>query len=140
MSRQPKWEIDIKVIRTVVDVTPGDFRERALSFIGRYDGAFDGNNNGKPQSPAEVIRHPRHGQRQDPCVWDTFAAAIHQARTGEALPWWHFTVERKRRVAVVRDAIQTLGPEAGAKSVAEFQRLGARLVSTDEALAGVTGR
>jgi hypothetical protein len=39
------------------------------------------------------------GQRQDPCVWDTFAAAIHQARTGEALPWWHFTVERKRRVA-----------------------------------------
>jgi len=37
------------------------------------------------------------GKRQDPCVWDTFAAAIHQARTGEALPWWHFTRERKRR-------------------------------------------
>jgi hypothetical protein len=37
------------------------------------------------------------GTRQDPCVWDTFAAAIHQARTGEALPWWHFTRERKRR-------------------------------------------
>jgi hypothetical protein len=32
-------------------------------------------------------------------VWDTFAAAVHQARTGEALPWWHFTAERKRRVA-----------------------------------------
>jgi predicted flap endonuclease-1-like 5' DNA nuclease len=39
------------------------------------------------------------GTRQDPCVWDTFAAAIHQARTGEALPWWHFTRERKRREA-----------------------------------------
>jgi hypothetical protein len=39
------------------------------------------------------------GARQDPCVWDTFAAAIHQARTGEALPWWHFTSERKRRMA-----------------------------------------
>lgn len=39
------------------------------------------------------------GARQDPCVWDTFAAAIHQARTGEALPWWHFTAERKRRMA-----------------------------------------
>ncbi|HEU0203460.1 MAG TPA: helix-hairpin-helix domain-containing protein [Burkholderiaceae bacterium] len=39
------------------------------------------------------------GKRQDPCVWDTFAAAIHQARTGEALPWWHFTRERKRRSA-----------------------------------------
>jgi hypothetical protein len=39
------------------------------------------------------------GQRQDPCVWDTFAAAIHQARTGEARPWWHYTPERKRRQA-----------------------------------------
>lgn len=39
----------------------------------------------------------RTGQRHDPCVWDTFAAAIHQARSGEALPWWHFTRERKAR-------------------------------------------
>lgn len=39
------------------------------------------------------------GKRHDPCVWDTFAAAIHQARTGQALPWWHFTAERKRRQA-----------------------------------------
>lgn len=38
-------------------------------------------------------------QRHDPCVWDTFAAAIHQAKTGEALPWWHFTRERKAREA-----------------------------------------
>lgn len=39
------------------------------------------------------------GVRQDPCVWDVFAAAIHQARTGEAGPWWHWTPERKRRQA-----------------------------------------
>lgn len=39
------------------------------------------------------------GQRQDPCVWDIFAAAIHQARGGEALPWWHFTRERRKRQA-----------------------------------------
>jgi hypothetical protein len=32
-------------------------------------------------------------------VWDTFAAAIHQARTGEALPWWQFTRVRKQRSA-----------------------------------------
>lgn len=61
------------------------------------------------RSPAQLARHDPDrlylrlqritGQRQDPCVWDTFAAAIHQARTGEALPWWHFTAERKRRVA-----------------------------------------
>ncbi|MDR3441170.1 helix-hairpin-helix domain-containing protein [Telmatospirillum sp.] len=37
------------------------------------------------------------GQRHDPCVWDVFAAAIHQARTGEATPWWRWTPERKRR-------------------------------------------
>jgi hypothetical protein len=36
------------------------------------------------------------GSRQDPCVWDVFAAAIHQARTGEARNWWEFTAERKR--------------------------------------------
>lgn len=41
----------------------------------------------------------RTGTRHDPCVWDTFAAAIHQARGGDALPWWHFTRERKRRMA-----------------------------------------
>lgn len=34
------------------------------------------------------------GKRQDPCVRDVFAATIHQARTGEALDWWHFTPER----------------------------------------------
>ena len=39
------------------------------------------------------------GLRQDPCVLDTFAAAIHQARTGEALPWWVFSRKRKAAVA-----------------------------------------
>lgn len=35
--------------------------------------------------------------RHDPCVWDTYAAAIHEARGGTPQPWWHFTRERKRR-------------------------------------------
>jgi len=34
---------------------------------------------------------------QDPCVWDTFAAIIHEARTGERTPWWHWTPIRKER-------------------------------------------
>lgn len=38
-------------------------------------------------------------QRHDPCVWDVFAAAIHQAQTGEAQNWWVFTPIRKARVA-----------------------------------------
>jgi hypothetical protein len=39
------------------------------------------------------------GRKQDPCVWDVFAAAICQARTGVALPWWEFTLARKEREA-----------------------------------------
>jgi hypothetical protein len=35
--------------------------------------------------------------RHDPCVRDVFAAAIHQARTGEALDWWRLTPLRKTR-------------------------------------------
>jgi nicotinamidase/pyrazinamidase len=44
-------------------------------------------------------------------------------------------LQRKRRVAVVRDAIETLAPETGNKALAEFQSLGARLVTTGEILA-----
>jgi len=40
----------------------------------------------------------------------------------------------KRRVAVVRDAIETVASEVGAKSVVEFQQMGARLISTFEAV------
>ncbi len=39
----------------------------------------------------------RTGQRHDPCVWDVFAATIHQARSGEAKNWWEFTALRKAR-------------------------------------------
>lgn len=37
------------------------------------------------------------GVRSDPCVHDVFSATIQQARTGEALPWWHFSTARKLR-------------------------------------------
>jgi nucleotidyltransferase/DNA polymerase involved in DNA repair len=43
----------------------------------------------------ELQRHT--GKRQDPCVWDVFAATIHQAQTGEAKNWWAFTPIRKAR-------------------------------------------
>jgi nicotinamidase/pyrazinamidase len=46
-------------------------------------------------------------------------------------------LERGRRVALVRDAIETLNAEAGAKTIEELQSLGARLVSTDQALAAL---
>lgn len=37
------------------------------------------------------------GSKQDPCVWDVFAAIINEAKTGEKLPWWHFSRIRKMR-------------------------------------------
>jgi hypothetical protein len=33
--------------------------------------------------------------RQDPCVWDVFAAIIHEALTGEPTAWWEWTDKRK---------------------------------------------
>ena len=47
-------------------------------------------------------------------------------------------LERGRRVAVVQDAIETLKPEEGKKTVEEFQRLGARMTTTDQALAALS--
>jgi len=34
------------------------------------------------------------GRRQDPCLLDTFTAAVAFARTGDARPWWEFSRER----------------------------------------------
>ena len=46
-------------------------------------------------------------------------------------------LERGRRVALVRDAIQALKPEDGQKAIEELTSIGARLISTDQALAAL---
>ncbi len=43
-------------------------------------------------------------------------------------------IERRRRVAVVQDAIETLAAQAGEHAIAEFRSLGARITTTDEVL------
>jgi hypothetical protein len=40
------------------------------------------------------------GVRQDPCVLDAFMSVVHFMEGGEALPWWSFTAERKKLVAL----------------------------------------
>src|SRR5579859_1249743 len=35
------------------------------------------------------------GMRHDPCVADTFLAAVDFMNGGKALPWWKFTARRK---------------------------------------------
>jgi hypothetical protein len=37
----------------------------------------------------------RTQQRQDPCVWDVFAAIIDEAKTGTKSNWWDWTTKRK---------------------------------------------
>jgi hypothetical protein len=39
--------------------------------------------------------------RQDPCVADTFIAAIRFMEGSPPLPWWHYTPERKRTFAAL---------------------------------------
>jgi nicotinamidase/pyrazinamidase len=43
-------------------------------------------------------------------------------------------LDRGRRVSVVKDAIETLKPEDGARTMAELKALGAKFISTDQAL------
>ena len=47
-------------------------------------------------------------------------------------------LERGRRVALVQDAIETLKPEDGQKTIAELERLGARLTTTRQALSALS--
>ncbi len=46
-------------------------------------------------------------------------------------------LERGRRVALISDAIETLNPEEGRKTIEELISLGARLATTEEALAAL---
>jgi Pathogenicity locus len=41
----------------------------------------------------------QEGRRGDPCLLDTFVAAVAYAETGDARPWWEFSRERKARAA-----------------------------------------
>lgn len=42
------------------------------------------------------------GVRQDPCVLDTFTAAVAFVNGGPARPWWEFSALRKRAARSVR--------------------------------------
>jgi hypothetical protein len=39
------------------------------------------------------------GLRQDPCVLDTFIAAVRYMEGAPKTPWWRYTPERKRTLA-----------------------------------------
>jgi len=39
------------------------------------------------------------GQRHDPCLFDTFIAAVRYMEGSPKKPWWKYTAERKREMA-----------------------------------------
>src|SRR5436305_10843408 len=39
------------------------------------------------------------GQRHDPCLLDTFIAAVRFTEGAPKRPWWKYTAERKRMIA-----------------------------------------
>ncbi len=41
------------------------------------------------------------GQRHDPCVLDTFMAAVDFMRGAPPRPWWHYTPQRKQQHGTV---------------------------------------
>jgi hypothetical protein len=44
------------------------------------------------------------GQRHDPCLLDTFIAAVRFMPGEPKQPWWKYTAERKREMAARKDA------------------------------------
>ena len=53
------------------------------------------------KDPYELYRRMNgiSGVVHDPCLCDTFIAAVRFMEGGPARPWWYFTGERKRRLA-----------------------------------------
>lgn len=49
------------------------------------------------QDPEELFERlcAHDGQRHDPCLLDTFVAAVAYAEGGPARPWWEYSRERK---------------------------------------------
>ena len=50
------------------------------------------------QNPYELYRRSNAvaGVVQDPCLCDTFIAAVRFMEGGPVRPWWYYTAERKR--------------------------------------------
>lgn len=90
MTRQAKDEL-----RTLANVGPAaraDFRRLGISTLAELSG----------QEASDLYERLCRltGGRQDPCVQDVFAAAIHQARTGEITRWWDWSRKRKAGIPV----------------------------------------
>ena len=85
-------ELKLSSLRNVGKAALADFALLGISTVAQLKAADPD----ELYTRLQIITSHKH----DPCVRDVFAATIHQARTGEALNWWAFTAERKRRACL----------------------------------------
>ena len=79
-------------LRSLMNVGPATHKDLTLLGITTIDQLAQAN-------PDELYERLQKitGKSHDPCVWDVFAAIIHEANTGEKTPWWRWTSMRKAR-------------------------------------------
>lgn len=84
---------DIRRLEQIPNVGPriaGDFRRLGLHEPKALAGQ-------DPYVLYEML-NASTGVRQDPCVLDTFIAAVRYMEGAPKRPWWYYTSERKRRM------------------------------------------
>ena len=84
-SRPPKSEL-----LTLMNVGPATLRDLELLDIHHISTLAK-------QDPIKMYQKLEKitGYRHDPCVLDTLTAIVHEAKTGEKTPWWHWSAIRK---------------------------------------------
>lgn len=90
----------VRVLQQIPNIGPASAKDLVLLGIKAVADL-----EGKSADDLYVRLCRKTGQRQDPCVHDTLAAAIHFAETGESKVWWDFTPERKRRIGDCRSLL-----------------------------------
>ena len=80
----------LKALQTIPNIGPSLAKDL-------YDLGYREPKDLKKQNPIKMYQKlcAQTGERQDPCVLDTFMAVVHYANTGEEKKWWDFTAERK---------------------------------------------
>ena len=81
-------------LRTLPNVGPAIARTLIRLGIERPDDL-------RGQDPEQLFQRlcDLDGRRHDPCLLDTFTAAVDYANGAPALPWWLYSRERKARLA-----------------------------------------
>lgn len=82
---------EVKVFKDIPNIGPAaisDFKVLGITTPAQL----------KTQDPMDLYTTlcTRTGMRHDPCVLDTFMAAVDFMNGADPHPWWHYTAERKR--------------------------------------------